>query len=74
MSLRASGSGEAACLREGDYASLRWPTDSRILLLCFAFIGCCVLLGFHRFFQIITAICMGLMPSRLFLYYLHGFH
>ena len=32
-SVRASGRGEAACLREGDYASLRWPTDSGILLL-----------------------------------------
>ena len=34
--VRASGRGEAACLRERDYASLRWPTDSRILLLRFA--------------------------------------
>ena len=25
--------GEAACLRERDYAPLRWPTDSRIVLL-----------------------------------------
>ena len=30
--VRASGRGEAACLRERDYASLRWPSDSRILL------------------------------------------
>ena len=29
----ASGRGEAACLRERDYASLRWPSDSRISLL-----------------------------------------
>ena len=46
--VRASGRGEAACLREGDYASLRWPTDSRIVLLRFAasLIDCCVLHGF----------------------------
>ena len=30
--VRASGRGEAACLRERDYASLRWPSDSRFLL------------------------------------------
>ena len=28
--VRASGQGEAVCLREKDYASLRWPSDSRV--------------------------------------------
>ena len=45
--VRASGRGEAACLREGDYVSLRWPTDSGILfrfgsayrLLCFTWVS-----------------------------------
>ena len=35
--VRASGRGEAACLRERDYASLRWVINSRILLLAFFF-------------------------------------
>ena len=32
-SVRAGGRGEVACLREIDYASLRWPTDSLIILV-----------------------------------------
>ena len=69
--MRASGRGEAACLREGDYVSLRWPTDSRILLLRFAalLIDCYVLHRFCIFFEIIVAIRMGLMSSRWFAWY-----
>ena len=69
--VRASGRGEAACLRERDYASLRWPTDSRILLLFSSppLIDCCVLHGSYIFFLIIVAICMGLMSSCLFACY-----
>ena len=54
--VRASGRGEAACLRERDYASLRWVINSRVLLL---------LLLLRRLWNIVF--CMGFIDFRFFL-------
>ena len=53
--VRASGRGEAACLRERDYASLRWVINSRVLLLLLL-----LALMEHVF-------CMGFIDFRFFL-------
>ena len=51
--VRAGGRGEAVCLREGDDASLRWPSDSRILVirslaLAYSRVEYCLLHGFEE--------------------------
>ena len=45
--VRASGRGEAACLREKDYLSLRWPLNSRIILRFVSF----SIFAFEGFYQ-----------------------
>ena len=74
--VRASGRGEAACLRERDYASLRWVINSRILLpfFSFSFAYVCVLHGFYRFSKFVDDMCMSLMHFQRFLNVLHGFY
>ena len=79
--VRASGRGEAACLRERDYASLCWVINSRILsvssspvCLSPSLIEYCVLHGFYRFSQFVVDICMGLMHFPGVVDVLHGFY
>ena len=65
--VRASGRGEAACLRERDNDSLAGPPDSRILLLLLLrSIEHCALHVFFQFAKIFVNICMGLMHPRRF--------
>ena len=62
--VRASGRGEAACVRERDHASLRWPSDSRISLLSFfSFVFAYGTLGFALFLLIFLIVCCNVKTA-----------
>ena len=73
--VRAGEAKLRVCVREIICFSVRWPSDSRILLRFASpsLMEHCVLHWFYHFFSIIVGMCMGFMPPHDLSMYGMGF-